>query len=426
MAFTWTWSPTSWPEIISFLTKLQQAYVWTNLATDSHFMELVNLDLTDPQDVWKMWWNILKNVLREEIDLEVLQESVSENIIACAINPWYTNATFSELWSSWSWATVPTQAWQNTDIANPCYYECALWYSWNDCSVSAYSCATNPWYTNATYVEWTPSETNQAWQNTNSSNPCYYECDLWYLWVDCSISTLTLDANSIVYITGEEAVTSWTLGVSGWTFTDSKSNVLTWNGNATQSSTQSKIGWKSLYLDWTDDYFLFNDNSLLNNMTTGTMEAWIYLEEYPSLPLSTVYESPVFSKWAVYLTFWVNSNQKLNWYYYSGVPINWESSSVINLNKWHHVAWTWNSTSQKLFIDWVEKYSWTNEGPGYNIHANHSVWNQTLIIWWTQDLGATEYFKWYLDNLHISNIGYYQPRNHKKNHFKFEVIFFVV
>nr|MDD3720775.1 hypothetical protein [Candidatus Gracilibacteria bacterium] len=48
------------------------------------------------------------------------------------------------------------------------------------------SCATQPIYTNATFTVGTPTQINQAWQNTNNANPCYYTCINGYTGADCS------------------------------------------------------------------------------------------------------------------------------------------------------------------------------------------------------------------------------------------------
>ncbi|MDD2907427.1 MAG: InlB B-repeat-containing protein, partial [Candidatus Gracilibacteria bacterium] len=48
------------------------------------------------------------------------------------------------------------------------------------------SCDTQPNYTNASFTAGTPTSENQVWQNTNNANPCYYECINGYSGNDCS------------------------------------------------------------------------------------------------------------------------------------------------------------------------------------------------------------------------------------------------
>nr|MDD3720819.1 hypothetical protein [Candidatus Gracilibacteria bacterium] len=54
-----------------------------------------------------------------------------------------------------------------------------------------YNCATQPTYTNATFITGTPTQANQAWQNTNNANPCYYTCINGYSGNDCSTLPIT-------------------------------------------------------------------------------------------------------------------------------------------------------------------------------------------------------------------------------------------
>nr|MDD3720631.1 FISUMP domain-containing protein [Candidatus Gracilibacteria bacterium] len=114
------------------------------------------------------------------------QEQLSQTVqlYNCATQPTYTNATFT--------TGIPNQvnqAWQNTNNANPCYYTCINGYTGSDCSTPPIvpSCATQPSYVNASYTVGTPTQVNQARQNTNNSNPCYYTCINGYTGSDCSI-----------------------------------------------------------------------------------------------------------------------------------------------------------------------------------------------------------------------------------------------
>ena len=58
------------------------------------------------------------------------------------------------------------------------------------------SCTTNPWYSNTTYTEWSPSMYNQAWQNTNPTNACYYQCNSWWFGNSCEYSLESILSNT--------------------------------------------------------------------------------------------------------------------------------------------------------------------------------------------------------------------------------------
>ncbi|MDD2907575.1 MAG: type II secretion system protein [Candidatus Gracilibacteria bacterium] len=47
------------------------------------------------------------------------------------------------------------------------------------------SCDTQPNYTNASFITGIPTSENQIWQDTNNANPCYYECTNGYTGSDC-------------------------------------------------------------------------------------------------------------------------------------------------------------------------------------------------------------------------------------------------
>ncbi|MDD3793410.1 MAG: FISUMP domain-containing protein [Candidatus Gracilibacteria bacterium] len=56
--------------------------------------------------------------------------------------------------------------------------------------VPTYTCSAQPNYTNANFVEGTPTIVNEAWQNTNNINPCYYECINGYTGSECNVAPL--------------------------------------------------------------------------------------------------------------------------------------------------------------------------------------------------------------------------------------------
>ena len=53
------------------------------------------------------------------------------------------------------------------------------------------------------------------------------------------------------------------------------------------------------------------------------------------------------------------SNNKFNWMLglTGGAHIDGESSSTFTLTDWHHVAFTYDQTNIKLYVDGVEEYS---------------------------------------------------------------------
>jgi len=126
---------------LAFITNLKQAYASTDLSTNPTYQDIMNLDTS-----WDQTWTI--------------------NLAITYINSNKWGIKLQELAllpTSWTWTT--------------------WWWT------ITYTCATQPTYTHATFTSWTPTQTNQTWQNTNSSNPCYYTCTDWFSWSDCTTYT---------------------------------------------------------------------------------------------------------------------------------------------------------------------------------------------------------------------------------------------
>jgi hypothetical protein len=52
----------------------------------------------------------------------------------------------------------------------------------NAITSSANYCMDAPSYPHTLFTEGTPTMPEQTWQNTSSSDPCYYTCDTHYTW----------------------------------------------------------------------------------------------------------------------------------------------------------------------------------------------------------------------------------------------------
>ncbi len=84
-------------------------------------------------------------------------------------------------------------SWQNTNPASWCYYACNDWFIWTDCSIPT-SCASEPTWANInTITPWLATDVLQKWQNTNSYLACYYTCKAWFTWPNCLTPTSCAD-----------------------------------------------------------------------------------------------------------------------------------------------------------------------------------------------------------------------------------------
>ncbi|MDD2871949.1 MAG: hypothetical protein PHS49_08245, partial [Candidatus Gracilibacteria bacterium] len=188
----------------TMLENLQTAYSGSTISSIGEISQLLNTDTNDATQTEYITTYLVKNDLGGSVKVSSSSSSSSSSSTSssggpsnsCATQPVYTHTTFT--------AGTPTsvdQVWQNSSSGDPCYYECTDGYSGSDCSVAP-SCATQPVYTNANFTTGTPTSANQSWQNTNGSNPCYYECTNGYTGNDCSLApayTACTGTNQIKY-----------------------------------------------------------------------------------------------------------------------------------------------------------------------------------------------------------------------------------
>jgi len=132
-----------------------------------------------------------------------------------------------------------------------------------------YTCATQPSYTHTSFTTWTPTVNNTVWQNTNNANPCYYECTDWYTWNDCATApwpdlytTLLIHSNT----------SNWST-----TFVDSSSSNLSFvaGWDVQHSTLQSKFWASSIKFDGTGDYLQIPNNDAFNfGSDDFTVDLW--------------------------------------------------------------------------------------------------------------------------------------------------------
>lgn len=179
---------------------------------------------------------------------------------------------------------------------------------------------------------------------------------------------------------------------------DASSNVqFSTEGNAQVSTTRSKFGTTSVYLDGTGDYLM------LNNLPSGlqelgpadfTIECWINLESINPSANSIVFDFRPGATQGAYPLLYINSSGKMLYYVSSADRIT--STSTLSTNVWYHVALTRSGTSTKLFINGVQEGSTYTDSTSYI-----GVFNRPVIGASGATLGATP-LTGYIDGLRIT------------------------
>lgn len=183
---------------------------------------------------------------------------------------------------------------------------------------------------------------------------------------------------------------------TGATFTDSSASnhTITANGDATQSSTQSKFGGKSAYFDGTGDYLSTPDDADWA-LGTGdfTIDCWVYFTKSLSSDQGLVGQgSSSSSQWALY---W-DPTQGIKFFSQTGgttyININQGGTSGWSTNTWYHIAVVRNGNSFIIYRDGTSVASGTDADSVDNTSATLNV-----------GVGNQQYFGGYMDEIRISN-----------------------
>ncbi|MCR8923055.1 hypothetical protein NO559_09750 [Dasania sp. GY-MA-18] len=111
--------------------------------------------------------------------------------------------------------------------------------------------------------------------------------------------------------------------------------------------------------DGNNQYVSIADNNLLDLSSDLTVSVWIYPRAFPSSDLHTI-----LSKDENY-EFHLTSSGQINWWWNDSAGTTREiftSGTALSLNTWYHVAITYSSGSQKVYIDGVERGSSSYSG----------------------------------------------------------------
>jgi hypothetical protein len=185
---------------------------------------------------------------------------------------------------------------------------------------------------------------------------------------------------------------------TGNTFVDSSATpkTITAFGNATQSAAESKWGGKSLYLDGNGDYLAIPSSSAFSfGAYNGpfTIEFWMWMQSY-SNNFTTVMTRRVTgaATWQWQIGF-PSNGRFLNVQTNASGTFTLKASSALSLSAWHYIAWSYDGTTYRLYINGDLVASSTAAG-GFSDSGSDVLIGSVP--------GGAEYFNGYIDDLRIT------------------------
>ena len=173
-------------------------------------------------------------------------------------------------------------------------------------------------------------------------------------------------------------------------------------GDATISSTQSKFGGNSLYLDGSDVVRYSTDNAMKLSTEDFTIEAWVYRT-------SNVSYGTVAARWDVNgnnRSYIARFNNNVPYFYYSTNGTSYTDISFhpveLSLNTWHHVAWVRRNDHLYFYLD-GEEASTVHNFSGANIYGATEAKFAVGAVNSTASghLSAANFFAGYIDDLRV-------------------------
>lgn len=186
------------------------------------------------------------------------------------------------------------------------------------------------------------------------------------------------DSNTIVYwkLDGDAKDSSWNNrdGTVSWTLTY----------ESIGSIDVAKFTWgQSVYRSWSE--FTLNNNSSFTFSVWAKVTSW---DTYNySFWIQKTWEAWTWDKEIAILRDW-----SVRWYYYTSAA-NWctTNSWDAQLNQWYHLAYTYDWSVQKVYINWTLVKTNTPSSGSYTLSSPCLYLSRSYTSWYSP-------YKWYLSN----------------------------
>jgi len=153
----------------------------------------------------------------------------------------------------------------------------------------------------------------------------------------------------------------------------------------------------SFNFDGSNDNLVLDNESgklLLNNGASGSISVWVYAETLNQTNHDgTDWRYPtIISKSNVHLSLIVDKDGAVLGFYNDGSAVyNIKTAdSIVSTGSWHHIAWTWNASTSKLYVNGTERYS--GSYTPYNMASGGN--NTDVYIGQNASSNSGNYAKW--------------------------------
>jgi hypothetical protein len=165
-------------------------------------------------------------------------------------------------------------------------------------------------------------------------------------------------------------------------------------GGAAVSASQKRWGAGSLYFDGSGDYLTIPSSSAFSFGASGgefTIEFWMWMESYGNNYTTVMTRRTSDWQWQIGFP---NTGRYINASTNSaGTSFTIQDTSQLSLSAWHHVAWSFDGTTYRLYVDGAIVASSTASGGFGEIGGDVTIGSVP---------GGGEYFHGYIDDLRIT------------------------
>jgi len=154
----------SWWALKTFSDKLQLAYSWTTISTTWIYKQILWVDTTNTQQIN----TVISPLINQSLWLSLATTNSTTNSITPSCATTAPSLSNSHTLTVTTWIpTIENQAWQYTNPSSACYFKCEPWFGWINCSNTCSRVAKNLSSPVANINDYTTSIDDSNWADIN-------------------------------------------------------------------------------------------------------------------------------------------------------------------------------------------------------------------------------------------------------------------